>query len=115
MQFRSHLSWSRFVGSRDGRRVPGRVPQDMLECSLGPILDLSTGGMRLLSTRNLHGKVVARLTVDQLDLKIPCQVAWTKKIGFRRHEIGLTFIDLEDGVSSLLARIATDHRARRAV
>ncbi len=115
MQFRPHLAWSRFIGHRDGRRVPGRLPQHMLACDLGPVLDLSTGGMRLLSTRHLSGHVVARLRGDQHDLKIPCQVAWIKKLGFRRYEVGLTFLDLEDGVTSLLARIATDHRARRVV
>ena len=55
MQFNPHLGLSRFIGRREGRRVPGRLPQELLMCSLGPVLDLSVGGMRVLSTKPRAG------------------------------------------------------------
>lgn len=115
MQFHPQLSLSRFIGPRDGRRVPARLPQDSLECDLGPVLDLSAGGMRVLATRPVNGEIRVSLRGDHLDLKIRCSVAWIRKLGFRRHEIGLTFLDVDGEVSTILSRIATDHRARHAV
>ena len=115
MQFHPQLTFSRFIGRREGRRIPGRLQQDSLECELGPVLDLSAGGMRVLSTRRVDGEVNVSLRGEQVDLKIRCRIAWIRRLGFRRHELGLTFLDLDDEVSKILTRIATDHRARLAV
>ncbi len=34
---------------------------------------------------------------------------------FRRHEIGLSFVDVDEDVFKILSRISTQHRARAAV
>lgn len=115
MQFHPHLSLSRFIGHRDGRRVPGRLPQDSLFCELGPVLDLSPGGLRVLSTKPRDGVIRVTLYGDSVEVKIRAKVAWSRRHGFRRHEIGLTFIDVDEDVSKILTRLATDHRARCAV
>lgn len=115
MQFNPHMTLSRFIGRRDGRRVPGRVPLDTLYCELGPVIDLSTGGMRVLSTKPCKSEVRVHLHGDDVDVKLRARVAWTRRHGFRRHEIGLTFINVDDDLSKILHRMATDHRARHAV
>ncbi len=57
MQFNPTIRLSRFLGSRDGRRIPGRLPQEQLVSDLGPVLDLSAGGMRVLCTRPRLGRI----------------------------------------------------------
>ncbi len=115
MQFQPHLGLTRFIGRRDGRRVPGRVPQELLTCNLGPVIDLSSGGMRVLATRPRAGTFDIRLQGGDLNLALHARVAWTRRLGFRRHEVGLSFVDLDEDVGKVLARISTDHRARSAV
>ena len=39
----------------------------------------------------------------------------TRRLGFRRYEIGLTFLDVDEQSAEILARISADHRARQAV
>ncbi len=115
MQFHPQLTFSRFIGRRDGRRVPGRLPQDTLYCDLGPVLDLSSGGMRVLATKPYGGMISVSVHGENLDVKVRGRVAWTRRHGFRRHEIGLTFQDVDEEVAKILGRMATDHRARHAV
>lgn len=117
MQFNSNLGLSRLTGPRDGRRAPGRVTQEQLASSLGPVLDLSTGGMRVLATRPPPPEetLVVRLLSGTVCLDLACRVAWTRRLGFRRHEVGLSFSDLDGDVVRMLSRISLDHRARLAV
>ncbi len=115
MQFYPTMRLSRFIGRRDGRRIPGRVPQEMLVCDLGPVLDLSPGGMRVLCTRRHEGKIGTTLWGGDLKLALGARVAWSRRLGFRRHEIGLTFLGVDEGVADLLSRISADHRARRLI
>lgn len=115
MQFNPTMRLSRFMGSRDGRRIPGRLPQEQLICDLGPVLDLSPGGMRVLATRPRLGSMDVGLRGGDVSLSLRVKVAWSRRLGFRRHEIGLTFIDVDDELSTILARISGDHRARSAI
>ena len=115
MQFNPTTRLSRFIGRRDGRRIPGRVPQEMLVCDLGPVLDLSPGGMRVLCTRRCEGKIETTLWGGDLKLALRAGVAWSRRLGFRRHEVGLTFLDVDERVADLLSRISADHRARRVI
>ena len=115
MQFNPSLRLSRFVGPRDGRRIPGRVAQEWLVSDLGPVLDLSPGGMRVLATRCRVGKLDVRLRGGDVSLTLRTNVAWSRRLGFRRHELGLAFIDVDENVAGILARIAADHRARQVI
>jgi hypothetical protein len=115
MQFNPTIRLSRFLGSRDGRRIPGRLPQEQLVCDLGPVLDLSAGGMRVLCTRPLLGKMDVGLRGSDFGVKLCTKVAWSRRLGFRRHEIGLTFLDVDEKVATMLSRISSDHRARSAI
>ena len=115
MEFNPHLGLSRFIGRREGRRVPGRLPQELLYCNLGPVLDLSAGGMRVLSTKSRAGNLDVELQGADVSLTVGAKVAWAHRLGFRRHEIGLSFVDVDEDVFQILSRISSQHRARAAV
>lgn len=103
------------MGSRDGRRIPGRLPQEQLSCDLGPVLDLSPGGMRVLCTRPHLGTMDVGLRGGDVNINLQAKVAWSRRLGFRRHEIGLAFIDVDKELATILSRISGDHRARSAI
>ncbi|MCH8151795.1 MAG: PilZ domain-containing protein [Planctomycetes bacterium] len=115
MQFNPQTSLTRFIGRREGRRVPGRLPQESLQCDLGPVLDMSSGGMRVLCTRPYEGEVQIHVEGYDVVLTIQARVAWIQKLGFRRFEIGLAFLDIDEDVAQMLTRISTIHRERRAI
>jgi hypothetical protein len=112
MQFNPHMGLSRFIGRRDGRRVPGRLPQELLMSSLGPVLDLSVGGMRVLSRKPRARDIDVKLVGADISLTVRAKVAWSQRLGFRRHEVGLTFLDVDPSTAQLLSRISSTHRAR---
>ncbi len=97
------------------RRSPGRTPQESLMCDLGPVLDLSSGGMRILSKRPLRDIVKAKVWAFDFCMTLDTRVAWSNRLGFRRHEIGLEFINVDEPVSKILGRISALHRMRRAI
>ncbi len=97
------------------RRTPARLQQESLVCDLGPILDLSIGGMRVLCKRRREGPLELRLWAFQFSMSLDGQVVWTKQLGFRRHEIGVQFLNVDDDTSKILSRISAIHRMRRAI
>ncbi|MCH8342486.1 MAG: PilZ domain-containing protein [Planctomycetes bacterium] len=115
MQFNPQTNLTRFIGRREGRRVPGRLPQESFHCGLGPVLDLSSGGMRVLCKRPYQGELRVHLEGYDVVLSIRTRVAWVQKLGFRRFEIGFAFLDIDEDVAQMLTRISTIHRERRAI
>lgn len=115
MQFNPQTSLTRFIGRREGRRVPGRLPQESLQCDLGPVLDMSSGGMRVLSRRPYEGTFQIHVKGYDVVLTLQARVAWVQKLGFRRFEIGFAFLDIDEDVALMLTRISTIHRERRAI
>ncbi len=99
----------------DDRRTTGRLPQESLVCNLGPVLDLSTGGMRVLCKRPHEGSLDVCLQASQYSMTLSGQVAWSKRLGFRRHEIGIQFVDVDDDTAHVLSRISASYRMRRAL
>ena len=97
------------------RRTPARLPQEDLVSDLGPILDLSIGGMRVLCKRRREGSLKVRLWAFQFYMNLDAQVVWTKHLGFRRHEIGVEFLNIDDDTAKILSRISAIHRMRRAI
>ena len=80
--------------------------------SLGPVLDLSAGGMRVLSRKPRSRDIDVKLVGADVSLTVRAQVAWSQRLGFRRHEVGLTFLDVDEATALLLSRISNVHRAR---
>jgi len=105
MPFKPSMKLGSFF-HREGRRLPGRVPQEMLVCDLGPVLDLSSGGMRVLGTRRRQGELDLTLWGEDLKLALRARVAWSRRLGFRRHEIGLALLEVDETVAELLSRVS---------
>ena len=107
------LPLDRYRQPSDDRRAHGRLPQELLQSSLGPVLDLSLGGMRVRSARPLKGE----LEVVLMDLEEPVTLRavtmWTRRLGFRKHEIGLSFLKMPPQVAKQLTRVSLNHRLRR--
>ena len=76
-------------------RQRGRFKSHNLTSSLGRILDLSSGGVRLFSPRPLKGEL--NLIIyghNDRRVRVGVSVAWQKRLGFREYVVGLSFIRL---------------------
>ncbi|MCH7797045.1 MAG: PilZ domain-containing protein [Planctomycetes bacterium] len=97
----------------DERRAHGRLQQELLQSSLGPVLNLSMGGMRVRSNKPAKGTI----DVELLDLESPvtvrAEVMWTRRIGFRKYEVGLNFPHVPPDIAKQLTRVSLNHRLRR--
>jgi len=129
MQFRPILALSRCAGRRDGRRVPGRsfVDPHSVMSSFGPVIDLSAGGMRVLSVRrrSRRNRFRRHAYEDLMPVKVwackknavtvQAKVVWTLRLGYRRHVLGLAFVDVNESVKDEILKLAADHARSRAV
>ena len=74
------------------RRRSGRLTSTAaLRCNLGSVLDVSKGGLRVLSRRRLDGKRLVELFMVDQRLRVPANVIWCDRVGFRKHVVGLEF------------------------
>ncbi len=74
------------------RRKSGRLRSEgTLRCNLGRVLDLSRGGVRVLTTRRLKGERLAKLSTEDEGLHVPANVVWCQRVGFGQHIAGLEF------------------------
>ncbi len=76
-------------------RRHGRLKRPDLHCSAGVVIDLSAGGVRLLSKRPLKG--TTRITFDMAEqehIDAECKIVWCKRVGFRAFLVGLQFQNL---------------------
>ncbi|QOJ00773.1 MAG: PilZ domain-containing protein [Phycisphaeraceae bacterium] len=84
-------------GSGDNARRHGRVRCDELVCNLGQVLDLSASGARIklsLSPLTVGGEVICEIEAPDRRVAIAAKVIWCRRVGFFRHEAGLTFLDV---------------------
>jgi hypothetical protein len=116
MRFDPQLGLTRLKTLGNGRRRCGRLEQEMLECDLGPVHNLSVGGMRITCRRPPDDEPLTT-TIRGLGEPITLRgrVKWTKRIGWRKIEAGIEFIDVTPDLARRLTAIATDHRLRRAM
>ncbi len=92
------------------KRSTGRLRPGSLMCDHGRVLDISSGGMRVLTRgkpRVSEGKVFpTHLRTPAGDLRVMCYTVWLKKIGFRRWELGVRFVDVTHDIRSALSVLA---------
>lgn len=75
-------------------RQYGRHRPDQLTCNLGQVVDLSMGGMRILSKRERRGNQTVVFDTPRLGkLSLTGRVTWRRELGFREHVVGLLFDD----------------------
>jgi signal transduction histidine kinase len=97
----------------DDRRAHGRLPQELLQCSLGPVLDLSMGGMRIQCSKAPTGRLEVELQDIEGPVRLQAQVMWTRRLRFRKYEVGLYFPHVAPDVAKQLTRVSLNHRLRR--
>ncbi|MBT8486791.1 MAG: PAS domain-containing protein [Phycisphaerales bacterium] len=99
----------------EGRRSSSRLSQEEVKCSLGVVLDLSLGGMKVRCPRSPQGEIDFTLFDDEETIELRAEVAWARRIGFGKHEAGLRFIDVSEEAATQLSRLATRNRLRRVM
>ena len=91
-------------------RSAGRVHAGQLKCNLGRVLDLSSGGVRLLSRRKLRGWHVLTLFDRDGDVHIDVEVRWSKRRGLWKHEIELQFHNVPSDIAVQLTTLVFRNR-----
>ncbi len=87
------------------RRRSVRVNVRQLKCNLGRVLDLSSGGVRLLSRRKLKGWHEITLCDRDGGVRLEAEVRWSKRRGLFKHEIGLQFLNVPPDVAAKLTAL----------
>lgn len=94
----------------EDRRTCGRLRTEQLETDLGRVVNLSGSGMRLLSRQSLAERVGetfdVTLTALGEETTVRATIVWTRRAGFRKHLIGLHFVDLADQDRAWLTDLA---------
>lgn len=89
------------------RRRHGRLTTESLTINNGVVLDLSASGMRA----QIKGRVLFtvgdqasfRLRSCAREMTVDGRIVWVKKSGFRKHQIGVEFVNITpDRVQHLL-------------
>jgi hypothetical protein len=98
------------TSDKHDNRSRGRMRCNNVETSIGPVLDFSSTGMRVLTKReikiNEDDTLEVRITSAFDPVTVPVAVRWSKKLGWRRYETGVQFVDLTDEARAVLAEIA---------
>jgi hypothetical protein len=78
------------------RRWAGRreKPKPFVRCTLGTVLDVSAGGLRLRTRQRLRGDVLLRLRVSGREYRVRAETVWTRRLGLLRYNNGLRFLDI---------------------
>ena len=87
------------IDESERRKAAGRFRAQNLRSRLGPVMDLSITGMSVLCTSSYERIIGEKSTIwicmhrgEKFDFRV--QVRWSRKLGFRRHKVGLSFVDL---------------------
>ena len=76
------------------RRRFGRFKGTRLGCNIGRVIDLSGGGLRIRCSTRLSSQMDVKLWTAKRQITVLAKVAWVRRIGFRKYEIGLEFRDM---------------------
>lgn len=79
------------------KRQKGRIRAEMLQTSLGQAIDLSESGVKLERKGSFKlapgATILISLNTPQRNLTCPARVAWVRKVGWFRSQVGLQFLD----------------------
>jgi hypothetical protein len=100
------------------RRRFGRVRVGNVRCTLGRVVDISAGGLRVLNRSMTAVKTdsVIPVQVEALErwVQASVRVAWVRPAGIFRQELGLEILDIEEDARHALMELATDPAAAAA-
>jgi DnaJ-domain-containing protein 1 len=98
------------AGVRTRKRRHDRYVSDLLDCSLGNVLDLSASGMRVGVRGRCplsRGQVTTvTITAPQGSLTLQATVVRVVRRGFRTRELGLEFIGMKPRTAAALKSLA---------
>ena len=104
----------------ENHRRFGRIRTQFLECHVGSsrfgtVLDLSRSGMRLHRAGGAKFKVGDTVSWNlhwqEADIPVQGEVAWMRRLGFRKHLMGIEFVNLNVNSRTAvtqLGRLAAD-------
>ena len=94
----------------DGRAA-GRLLQEVHQCNVGWVLDLSASGARIRSRQPLEGKIELELNAGDAEmLKVEAEIVWKNQAGFRKFDHGVKFINVSKDLSKKLVQVAMNYR-----
>lgn len=101
---------------QSGRLDVKGIDSATLGQSLGEILNLSAAGILILRRKKLqlgeYERLLVRLSHNENEVEVYVRIAWSKRIGFRKHLFGLSFNDLNERDQMTLNRIALQAGAK---
>ncbi|MCH8259691.1 MAG: PilZ domain-containing protein [Planctomycetes bacterium] len=71
------------------------------------MLDITSAGMRVICRRIPKNEVEFDLNTAVDPLPVQAKVVWTKRLGFRKHEVGLHFIQSSPELDNLIRCCST--------
>jgi hypothetical protein len=98
--------------SDSDKRKSGRLGLEMLKCQYGPIINLSVGGMRISCRRIPFDVEQIVLTGVGNPIMLKARLAWHKRVGLFKHEVGFQFVDVTPDQKRQLTSLATVGRDR---
>jgi hypothetical protein len=96
------------------RRARREAVSSNVRCNLGDIVDLSAAGMRVITRKPLDGDTRVTLLAQRAAVQLSGKIAWSKRMGFRRHMVGVEFVQVDAHAEAMLTRLISEHRPRRA-
>jgi hypothetical protein len=104
--------------ARENRRKTGRMIAADATCSLGTVIDISSGGARVRrrgpSPVQVGDQFIIELEVAEAKFTLPVEVRRIVKVGWRTHDYGLRFGEIPEAARqqfSWLARMAAPGRS----
>lgn len=101
----------------DEQRRSGRIGQESVRSLLGPVLDLSGGGARILCREappiGMMLTVDLRADGDDAVLHLPARVVRVHRLGRRRYDVGLAFEAMDEQARRVVSRFAAINGHRR--
>lgn len=92
------------------RRRYGRVRVGNVRCTLGRVIDISAGGLRVLnrSMTPVKANAVIPVQVEGIEnwVQASVRVAWVRPAGMFRQEMGLEIVEIEDEGRQALLELA---------
>ncbi len=88
------------------KRRWGRIRTSVLPCNLGRVLDISAGGLRVISRKPLEGTVEVLLGEPQHRVALQAKVAWQRQVSRREFESGLYFGEIAPDVRARLMKLS---------
>ncbi|MHC5027265.1 MAG: PilZ domain-containing protein [Planctomycetota bacterium] len=103
------------AASDSNARKTGRRRAMDLKCSLGDVLDVSKGGIRVMTRNQIPVNCEVRISFlsnASEPFSMLGRVAWVHKHGFRKFECGFEFVSPQPEHIALIRELAATHQPR---